>query len=111
METIRFYEREGLCCSSPARLATTASTMGLKIERFAFIRHCRSLDMALDEIRVLLRLKGRPQQSCEAVNQVLDEHIGHGGTESRNLKAPKANWFAPKANAPQERDVARCGIL
>jgi DNA-binding transcriptional MerR regulator len=40
-------------------------------ERLAFIRHCRNLDMALDEIRSLLRLRDarraglrRGQRSC-----------------------------------------------
>jgi DNA-binding transcriptional MerR regulator len=57
VETIRFYEREGL-------LPTAARTEGNyriytphHAERLAFIRQCRSLDMTLDEVRVLLRFK------------------------------------------------------
>jgi DNA-binding transcriptional MerR regulator len=42
-----------------------------------FIRHCRSLDMTLDEIRALLRFKDAPAADCGDVNSLLDEHIGH----------------------------------
>ena len=61
VETIRYYEREGL-------LPETARTDGNyrmyaeeHVDRLSFIRHCRGLDMTLDEIRVLLRFKDAPQ--------------------------------------------------
>ena len=75
VETIRFYEREGLL-PEPARTAGNYRIYDAgHVQQLAFIRHCRALDMALDEIRVLLRLKEDTSKSCEAVNQVLDEHI------------------------------------
>ena len=81
VETIRYYEREGL-------LPETARTEGnyrvydsAHVDRLSFIRHCRGLDMTLDEIRVLLRFKDSPHENCAQVNDLLDEHIG-------------ANWVA-----------------
>ena len=77
VETIRYYEREGLL-PEPARsegnyrLYDKAHT-----ERLSFIRHCRSLDMTLDEIRALLKFRDAPNQECGEVNALLDEHIGH----------------------------------
>ena len=106
------YEREGstVARAGSARLSNYRIYDAGHVERFAFIRHCRSLDMALDEIRVLFAAQGRPSKSCEAVNQVLDEHIGHvWRTESRNSKRPK-QLVAP-SQCSQERDVAHCGIL
>lgn len=38
---------------------------------------CRSLDMALDEIRTLLRFRDAPEKNCGDVNALLDEHIDH----------------------------------
>ncbi|WP_395701733.1 MerR family transcriptional regulator [Aquabacterium sp.] len=53
IETIRFYEREGLlpppaCAANNYRLY-----LPVHVERLAFIRQCRNLAMALDEIRAL----------------------------------------------------------
>ncbi len=77
VETIRYYEREGLL-PEPARsegnyrLYTQAH-----VERLTFIRNCRTLDMTLDEIRSLLRLRDSPEAQCESVNALIDEHIQH----------------------------------
>ena len=53
VETIRFYEREGLI--APPRRSDNNYRMyqPAHAERLAFIRQCRSLDMALDEVRAL----------------------------------------------------------
>ena len=77
VETIRYYEKEGLL-PPPARtdanyrVYTQAHT-----ERLIFIRNCRSLDMTLEEIRSLLSLRDSPQDQCESVNALVDEHIHH----------------------------------
>ena len=77
VETIRYYEKEGLL-PPPARtdanyrVYTQAHT-----ERLIFIRNCRSLDMTLEEIRSLLSLRDSPQDQCESVNALIDEHIHH----------------------------------
>ena len=54
VETIRFYEKEGLM-PEPARLANGYRSYEPKhLERLSFIRHCRALDMALPDVRRLL---------------------------------------------------------
>lgn len=111
VETIRFYEREGLL-PQPARTASNYRIYDRQhVERLAFIRHCRSLDMALDEIRVLLRLKDAPSQSCEEVNRVLDEHIGHVAQRIDELTALKAQLTTLRSQCVQAQDAAQCGIL
>lgn len=53
IETIRFYEREELLPVTPRSEGNYRIYGAVHTERLAFIRHCRSLDMALDEIGVL----------------------------------------------------------
>lgn len=111
VETIRFYEREGLL-PEPARTAGNYRIYDAHhVERLAFIRRCRSLDMALDEIRELLTLKEAPNESCEAVNQVLDEHIAHVAQRIQELKALQKQLVSLRGQCAQARDVAHCGIL
>ena len=53
VETIRFYEREGLL-PPPARAENNYRMyLPVHVERLAFVRQCRNLDMTLDEIRAL----------------------------------------------------------
>ena len=111
VETIRFYEREGL-------LPTAARTEGNyriytphHAERLAFIRQCRSLDMTLDEVRVLLRFKDQPTADCGEVNSLLDEHIGHVAERIRALRALEKELRALRAACPVPHAAADCGIL
>lgn len=73
--TIRYYEKEGLL-PKPARSGGNFRLYGeAHIERLQFIRHCRSLDMTLSEIRALLGLRDNPMQDCGEVNTLLEAHI------------------------------------
>jgi hypothetical protein len=67
--------------------------------------------MALDEIRALLALQAAPNESCEAVNNVLDEHIEHVAQRIRELTALKKQLVALRGQCAQAKDVAHCGIL
>jgi DNA-binding transcriptional MerR regulator len=60
VETIRFYEREGLIPAAQRADNNYRMYTAAHAERLAFIRHCRNLDMTLDEIRTLLRLRDAP---------------------------------------------------
>ena len=56
VQTVRFYEREGLL-DAPARTGSGYRAYGEEdLERLHFVRHCRSLDMPLAEIRRLIEL-------------------------------------------------------
>lgn len=111
VETIRYYETEGLLSAS-RRSASNYRLYGEEhVERLAFIRRCRSLDMALDEIRALLVFRDAPDADCEGVNRLLDEHIGHVaariaelGTLDKQLKALRRLCRATQATKD-------CGIM
>ena len=111
VETIRFYEREGLLAAldrteSNYRIYTTRHA-----ERLGFIRQCRNLDMALDEVRVLLRFKDALQEDCEAVNALLDEHIGHVAHRTRELRVLEKQLRALRADCVSTHAAKDCGIL
>ena len=111
IETIRYYEREGLL-PTPAR--TTGNLRVYEtphLERLQFIRYCRSLDMSLDEVRVLLRFKDAPAEDCGDVNALLDEHIGHVSTRIRELRALEKQLKELRARCGVSQSADQCGIL
>ena len=62
VETIRYYEKEGLL-PEPSRSAGNYRLYNEEhIEHLQFILHCRALDMALDEVRVLLQYWNEPDK-------------------------------------------------
>lgn len=87
VQTVRFYEREGLL-EEPARTESGYRTYDTHhLSRLTFIRHCRSLDIPLPEVRQLLAFAAAPDQSCAAVNGLLDEHIALVKSRIQALRA------------------------
>ena len=111
VETIRYYEREGLLPHAPRSEGNYRIYGPEHVERLAFVRHCRSLDMTLDEIRVLLRFKDEPQAECGEVNALLDEHIGHVATRIRELRQLEKQLKALREQCVGVHNAEHCGIL
>jgi Cd(II)/Pb(II)-responsive transcriptional regulator len=111
IETIRYYEREGLL-PAPARTQGNFRVYeAVHRERLQFIRFCRRLDMSLDEVRVLLRFKDAPNEDCGDVNALLDEHIGHVSTRIRELRALEKQLKELRASCGISQSADQCGIL
>ena len=67
VETVRYYEKAGLL-TPPKRSANGYRAYGpAQLERLAFIRHCRSLDVTIADIQRLLSLIDRPASKCRDV--------------------------------------------
>ncbi|WP_431098351.1 Cd(II)/Pb(II)-responsive transcriptional regulator [Polaromonas aquatica] len=110
-ETIRYYEREGLLPEAARTEANYRIYDESHVQRLAFIRHCRSLDMTLAEIRTLLSFKDTPDDSCADVNALLDEHIGHVASRIRELKALEKDLKLLREQCASGQASASCGIL
>jgi Cd(II)/Pb(II)-responsive transcriptional regulator len=111
VETIRYYEREGLL-PSPARSGGNYRLYGAShVERLQFIRHCRSLDMTLEEIRSLLAFRDAPEESCSAVNDLLDKHIGHVAARIKELQTLQKQLKALRGLCHSAQAVKDCEIL
>lgn len=111
IETIRFYEREALLPAAGRTVGNYRIYEAAQAERLAFIRHCRSLDMTLDEIRALLRLRDAPSQTCAEVNQLLDDHIGHVAERMRELRSLEKQLRALRERCLEASTGRDCGIL
>lgn len=111
VETIRFYEREALLPATPRSDGNYRIYGPVHAERLAFIRRCRTLDMALDEVRVLLHFKDSPRADCGEVNALIDEHMCHVRTRIRELRALEKELDALRRLCRDVKDAAQCGIL
>ena len=111
VETIRHYEREGLLPHTRRSEVTYRVYDETHGQRLSFIRHCRSLDMTLDEIRVLLRFRDAPTENCGEVNALLDEHIGHVAHRVKELRQLEKQLKGLRELCRSAQDAEHCGIL
>lgn len=111
VETVRYYEKAGLL-PEPAR-----SDAGYRLyqpehlERLQFIRHCRSLQMGIPDIRVLLDFKAQPTMECQGVNDLLDHHIELIRVQMQKLQNLEQQLMNLRHQCEQPHLVNECGIL
>lgn len=111
VQTVRFYEREGLI-DPPARTASGYRTYTPKhLERLTFIRHCRSLDMALADVKRLLELSHDKSVSCDEVNSLVHQHLARVRAKREALEQLEKQLNALDAQCASGHRVADCGIL
>jgi Cd(II)/Pb(II)-responsive transcriptional regulator len=111
VETIRYYERKGLLAPSARTEGNFRVYANEHAMRLSFIRHCRSLDMTLDEIRKLLCIRDAPTEDCAEVIGILDAHIGHVASRIRELRVLEEQLNCLRERCDIAQDSAHCGIL
>lgn len=75
VETIRFYEQQGMLPPVERGTNNFRCYNTEHLECLSFIRYCRTLDMSLEEIKQLLNLERSAVSPSEEVNALLDRHI------------------------------------
>jgi len=111
VQTVRDYEREGLL-EAPARTPAGYRNYGDQdVERLTFVRHCRSLDMSLADIRRLLAFAGNSALSCDDVNGLIDAQLERVHAKRLALEALEVQLSALRAQCTTGRRIADCGIL
>jgi Cd(II)/Pb(II)-responsive transcriptional regulator len=111
VETVRYYEREGLL-PAPSRSEANYRQYGpAHVERLRFIRHCRSLDMAQAEIRSLLQAMDAPESTCESVNAAIDRQIVQVQRRIAELRALESQLHELRSTCGTPRAASACGIL
>lgn len=109
-QTIRYYEREGLL-PSPQRAPSGYRRYARgHLERLNFIRHCRSLDLPLAQVRQLLELAAQPGRACAEADALLDRHIAQVRRRLQELQALERQLVALRRQC--DGDTAHgCAIL
>ncbi|MET0266287.1 MAG: Cd(II)/Pb(II)-responsive transcriptional regulator [Duganella sp.] len=111
VEAIRYYEREGLLPAPDRSEGNYRLYDRQHLSRLQFIRHCRSLDMALGDIRSLLGFRDHPERNCGGVNALLDKHIAEVAERMRQLADLEQQLLALRASCPQAHTAQDCAIL
>jgi Cd(II)/Pb(II)-responsive transcriptional regulator len=111
VETIRYYEKTGLL-PAPARHENGYRSYNeIHLERLAFVRHCRALDMPLAEIKRLLDFLGQPMAECTDVDRLIDQQLSRVRTRIKSLRALERQLSALRGCCANPQIAADCGIL
>lgn len=111
VETVRYYEREGLL-PPPPRSEGNYRNYGLQyVELLSFIRHCRSLGMSLDDVRTLQSFQARPESACGEVDALLDRKLDETQERIASLQRLQKQLLALRKTCRSQLTARQCGIL
>lgn len=111
VETIRYYEKIGLVPEPEREASGYRHYRRSHLDRLLFIRRCRNLDMAQDEIRELIRLADQPDADCSEVDALLARHLSHVRERLRELASLEDTLEQLQQACSEGRTVSECGIL
>ncbi len=111
VETIRFYETKGLI--EPA--ARTDSNYRVyserHLERLRFIRHCRALDMSLEDVAALVAYDAAKPEDCQEVHALIARHVTAISEKICELQLLREHLLALALRCSGHADGHPCGIL
>lgn len=110
-ETIRYYEKAGLL-PSPMRGTNGYRIYGAEhLERLAFVRHCRALDIPLAEVRRLLEFLLHPETDCADVDRLIETQLERVRARLASLQVLERQLSALRGRCADGRLAGDCGIL
>ena len=111
IETVRFYEREGLI-DKPTRSASGYRQFDEEvIKRLNFISRAKELGFTLKEIRELLSLKVDPNMCCEDVKNRADTKIADIESKITTLRKMKKALVQLSKDCGEREPTDECPIL
>ena len=112
IETIRYYERQGLMPEPARRDNGYRDYQAAHLERLTFIRHCRALDMPLADIRRLLTALDAPGEPHPDVDRLVQGQIDKVRARLQSMRALEKQLVLLKASCGRCDDEGTdCGIL
>ena len=111
VETVRFYEREGLIPEPPRTPSGYRQYAPDAVVRIRFIKRAKELGFTLKEIKELLALRASPGARCEQVRRVAAEKIEDIDRKIEQLGSMRKALSRVTAECEGRRPVSECPIL
>lgn len=111
VETLRFYEREGLIPEPPRRVSGYREYPAESVRLIRFIKRAQELGFSLREVRELLALRVEPGTTCADVRHKAQEKVSDVREKIADLQAIERALNSLTASCSGEGPLTDCPIL
>jgi MerR family transcriptional regulator, copper efflux regulator len=111
IETIRYYEREGLLLEPKRQPSGYRQYEIATIERLAYIRRAKELGFTLAEIRELLELSASTSEYCEHIRQQAEAKVNDIESKIRSLQKMRRSLVRLVKRCKAKNSPTRCPLF
>jgi MerR family mercuric resistance operon transcriptional regulator len=111
VETVRFYEREGLIALPKRNVSGYRQYSESAIKQIQFIQHAKTLGFSLKEIRELIKLKSTRDTRCKSIKSTAKAKIADIQEKIDALKRMKMALEPLVAQCKSSDPISDCPIL
>ena len=111
LQTIHFYEREGLLPRPQRTASNYRMYSGDAVQRVRFIKRAQELGFALKDIKELLSLRATPGTRCADVRQRATAKLADIEAKIRTLQAMRKALTRLIGECAGRRHISDCPIL
>ncbi len=111
VETVRFYEREGLIALPKRNVSGYRQYSESAIKQIQFIQHAKTLGFSLKEIRELIKLKSTRDARCKSIKSTAKAKISDIQEKIDALKRMKMALEPLVAQCKSSDPISDCPIL
>lgn len=105
IETIRYYEREGIIAKAGRTASGRRAYSEAEISELRFIKRCRDLGFSIPDVVALRNLSDAPSDSCATVERLGRKHLSEVRAklkEQRQLEKALAELVSNCANGKSD---------
>ncbi|RYY75751.1 MAG: Cd(II)/Pb(II)-responsive transcriptional regulator [Gammaproteobacteria bacterium] len=111
IQAIRYYEQQELV-PTPGRSSGNYRIYDeTSVKHLVFIKHCRNLGLSLEEIKALLRVRTKPDETCSEINHIIDHHVAVVDRRLTELQELRQQLGALRTKCGENQAAKDCGIL
>lgn len=111
VETVRFYEREGLIAKPHRSVSGYRQYAGTVLQQIRFIQYAKSVGFSLKDIRELLKLKHTPGITCQQSRDKLLDKVAEIQQKITALEEMKATLLPLIDQCQPEGKLMDCPVL
>ena len=111
IQTIRYYERRGLCTPAQRSPSGYRQYGDDAVARLRFIRHAQALGFSLNEIRELLTLRVRHRGACAVIERKTRQKLDVVESKIRQLERIRDTLDQLAAACAARRPTDDCPML
>lgn len=111
VETLRFYEREGLLAKPPQRSSGYREYPPEAVDLVLFIQRAKQLGFSLKEVKELLALREVPRATCGDVVVIAERKVADIDAKISDLRAMRSALTKLLKECPGTPPITQCPII